>query len=202
MNHRFNVAALVAGGVLASFGATTAGAVQPAENGPASKPTPGHVCIISVDAGPDDCSMTASEVNSKAEAALAKGELPPGFAKLPPKQAGAGAARSRKDGKARRLLHYNYAELFYDIGFSGTWGYLGYTGNDYWRNLSSTWNNKASSGAGMDAPYNTYFHDQADGHGYYYTGLTAYTERRDFRNQKWQGTSRSINDELTSWKLY
>lgn len=194
--------AIVVGACLMVGAATANAGVNPAEGGPSSKPSPGKVCILSIDASPDDCSMTRAEANAKAADALAKGENPKGWAQVPPKLAEA-ARKSQRDPKGKRAQDTQdyYTTIYSNINMGGNYGYMGYTGNDYWRNFSSTWNNVASSAAGRRV-WNTYFHEGSDGQGYYYAGLTSGRLIYDFRNANWQGTSVNLNDRASSWKIY
>lgn len=177
----------------------------------------GQTCVGSPDAdGVVACFSTMGGLARASAARLRAGELPLGYGALPPgvsraelisrldrmaardSQLSPGTAARLLDGYSCRTDPYTY--IWNDAGYVGTSGTMGYTGNTYWRNYSSTYDNKVSSFWAMDGA-TTRWHDYANGGGAYYGNGYAcrYVDNLGNANMTDGGTA---NDRFSSWIIY
>jgi len=183
----------------------------------------GGACVASPDGNGIVACFSSGNVLARTNAARVRaGELPLGYGAMPPNisrtelaaqfEREAKTGETRPSGAARNdgsevvpLAGYDCSiggqtRIWTGANYSGTVGWMGYTGNTYWRNYSSTFDNKVSSFWAY-AGATTRWHDYRDGRGAYYgNGYSCrYVENLQNANMTDGGTA---NDRFTSWIIY
>lgn len=182
----------------------------------------GQACAAIPDVnGVVPCFTSPEKMGGAQAKALRKGEVPAGYGALPPehdrqrhlelfeqKAAGneppdptadsGGGGFAAMDGYD---CNHDATKIWRNANFvDSNPGYMGYTGNTYWRNYSSSYDNQVSSFWAKPG-YTTRWHDYAYGGGAYYGNGYSCRFVEDLRNADMTDGG-TANDRFSSWLIY